>query len=363
MLVYLRTSSAGFDVRLKKYIYACEATNTPYLAITWNRLMNADSLPNEYSYQHAAPYGYGHRMKNFFLLFGWYLFAIKLLLVHRKQYKIIHACNLETAVVAYMMKLLLGKKMVFDIYDTSGRYGMERFLARKADLFILPHERRLQQNMIKKEEIKHFLQIENVPVFDVKEKKEKGHNPGNTIKLSYVGTFEREIRGLETLLDVVEKDDNFLLDIAGTGYGMDSMVCEISKRCERITYYGAVPYDKALKLMWNSDYIVAMYNYPLSHKYACPNKFYESLMLGVPIITTKDTLIGDWVKNVDSGFQIPPDYDSFKNLLVKLASLPAEIYQQKAHNCKECWQTRYADYQKTQLEGEYLKMCRDIALN
>lgn len=361
MIAYLRTSSAGFDVRLKKYIYACEATKTPYLAITWNRLMNADSLRNEYSYQHAAPYGYGHRMKNFLLLVGWYFFAIKLLLVHRKQYKVIHACNLETAIVAYLMKILLGKRMVFDIYDTSGKYSLERFLARKSDLFILPHERRLQQNLIKIEDLRNFLQIENVPVFDVKEKNENGHIPESTIKLSYVGTFESEIRGLETLLDTVEKNEKFSLDIAGTGYGMDAMVSEISGRCKRITYHGAVTYDKALKLMGNSDYIVAMYNYPKSHKFACPNKFYESLMLGVPIITTKDTLIGEWVKNADSGFQIPPDYDSFKNLLMKLESLPADIYQQKAHNCKTCWYTRYADYQKKRLEGEYLKMCRDIA--
>lgn len=360
MIAYLRTSSAGFDVRLKKYIYACEAKKTPYLAITWNRLMNADTLPNEYSYQHAAPYGYGHRTKNFLLLLGWYVFAIKLLFANRKRYKIIHACNFEAAIIAYLMKILLRKKFIFDIYDTSGKYRLERFLALRADLLILPHERRLQQNGIKKEELRRFLQIENVPVFDVVKINESNHVFGNIVKLSYVGTFEPEIRGLETLLDVVEKNEKFSLDIAGTGSGMDTMVSEISNRCERITYYGAVTYDKALKLMDNSDYIVAMYNYPPSHKFACPNKFYESLMLGVPIITTKDTLIGEWVENADSGFQIPSDYDSFVNLLKKLASIPVDIYQQKVQNCKNCWQTKYAEYQKNQLEGEYLKFCRDM---
>ena len=150
MICYLRSSTIGYDSRLRKYIFACKTVKMNYMAITWNRLLDHQEKDcNEYQFQKYAPYGHGHRLLNFWKLIMWYFFITKILLLNLNRFKIIHACNIETAFIAYIFKLLFKKSFVFDIYDTSGKYKIERYFAKHADLFILPHKKRLEQIKLK----------------------------------------------------------------------------------------------------------------------------------------------------------------------------------------------------------------------
>ena len=358
MIAYLRTSAAGFDIRLKKYLQVCGSSNTPYLVISWNRLMNAECLPNEYSFQHAAPYGYGHRLNNFLLLLAWYLFAIKKLIQYRKRYTIIHACNLETMPIAFLFKSLFGKKVIFDIYDTSEKYRLERYFIRCSDLFILPSEKRLEQEGFINNAWSNFLVVENVPIFTKVPTKHNGMQDVNKIVLSYVGTFQRQIRGLENMLRLVLDDERFILELAGSGDGLEKDFEEASNTCSRIHFHGTVNYNKALEIMHSSDFIIAQYYLcaPV-HKYASPNKFYESLFLGVPIITTKDTLVGYQTEDCDSGYVIGDGYEDLKNLFSNVDDTFIEAYHIKEENAKKKWNADYKDYFNNHMINQYIRKC------
>ena len=361
MIAYLRTSAAGFDIRLRKYLQACEASETPYLAITWDRMANATILPNEYTYPHAAPYGYGHRFKNFMLLLGWYLFAFSILIKHRKEYKVIHACNVETIPLAVLMRLFLGKKAIFDIYDTSGHFALERFFIKHSDLFVLPTERRLEQEGITKEEVKNFLSVENVPVFKQNIIRRQGLTDDEKIVISYVGTFQRNIRGLENLLKLVLDDGRFVLEIAGTGDNFEKDLTDASMKCSRVHYYGAVSYDKALEIMGNSDFIYAHYFMSApTHKYASPNKFYESLFLGVPLITTKGTLVGNLVSVCNTGYVIGEQLEDLRHLFANIDSDFKASYHERENSAGMKWDSEYADYFKNHMAGKYISICRSL---
>jgi len=85
-------------------------------------------------------------------------------------------------------------------------------------------------------------------------------------------------------LEVVSTRENLLLYIAGVGT-LQPLVEKYSSQCDRIVYYGILPYQDGLKVMAKSDIIIGMYYKNIeNHRYAAPNKFYESLFEAKPLL-------------------------------------------------------------------------------
>ena len=360
MICFINRSTVDYDVRLQKYVQACIDTNTPYCVIAWDRTKNCShKYPNEYQYQAYAPYGYG--WKNLFPLIGWVLYLWWMLFKLRKQYKVIHACNLENCIMAYPFRLL-GKKMVLDIYD-SVDIKKEAYLAKRIDALILPSNQRLKQIGIGKEDVKRYLEIENVPVFHANVEIKDNVEFPRQIHLAYVGVLQRNIRGLENLLKMVMQDNRFVLDMAGTGGGLDDEIIEAAAKCPRLHYYGKVDYQKALQIMSNADFIIALYYLSAKvHKYASPNKYYESLYLSKPIVTSKNTLVGNNVEHNNTGYTISDDLDGLIQLFDDIANDSfKEEYYQKKDNCKKLWKQVYADYFEKRLKHSYIRLMTELS--
>lgn len=359
MICFINRSTVDYDIRLQKYVQACMETDTPYIVIGWDRMRNCSkTFPNEYQYKAYAPYGNG--LKSLLPLIGWVFYVLYHLFRYRKRYRVIHACNIENYLIAYPARWF-GKKMVLDIYD-SAESKIETRAAKKCDALILPNNNRLEQIQVKEKEIKKYLEVENVPIFHegivVKENPEFPE----TIRLSYVGVMQRGIRGIENVLSLVNEDDRFVLDIAGTGDGLDEVIKDLASKNKRIHYYGKVDYQKALELMNNSDFIVALYYLNCkSHKYASPNKYYESLYLAKPVITTKGTLVGKTVEDFDTGYTIEDTKEALA-MLFKDIEQPffRENYINKVHNCRTRWQNAYASYFQNVTKGAYLQLMRSL---
>lgn len=359
MVCFVRRSTIDYDVRLMKYVEACMASQIDYIAITWDRQKNCDKIyENEVQYKVKAPYKAG--MKNFLALVGWIFFMYYQLFKNIRKYKIIHACNLEIYVFVLLFKLF-GKKIIFDIYD-SVKEGVESKTAKYADLLILPNTQRLEQINVRKEDLNDFLEVENVPQIKSAIQTKKHVEFPEKIHLSYVGVFEANIRGLENLLTMVISDSRFILDIAGMGGGLEEMVVSYSKNCDRIRYHGKVVYSKALEIMNNSDFIVALYySWHLRHKYASPNKFYESLCLCKPIITSRDTLVGSQVESNNTGYVVNDTMESLLNIFSDVESvLFQNEYYAKAENCSALWTNRYSDYFNKVIVGEYIEKLKNL---
>lgn len=353
MICFINRSTVDYDVRLNKYVQACKETKTPYFVIGWDRTLNAKYVDeHEYQMKLYCPYAKG---KKFWPSVRWFFFMWYYLIKNFRKYEIIHACNMENTLFAFPLKLL-GKKIVMDIYD-SQIIKIERIVASKVDCLILPAERRLQQIGIDRGQLKHFLEIENVPTFDIKLAPVRGLQR-DKIHLSYVGVFQKQIRGIENVVKMVLSDDRFVLDIAGVGDDLEHMVKEAASACSRIHYHGKVQYTRALEIMNNSDFIVALY-YPYSsnHIYASPNKSYEALFLSTPIITSKGTLVGDKVVQSDTGYVVDDTLEGLHRLFSNVESDDfKKDYQNKCLNCSKQWNKVYANYKTKVLEGEYLEI-------
>lgn len=358
MICFINRSTVDYDIRLNKYVQACKATNTPYFVLGWDRLLNAKFVDeHEKQLKIYSPYGHG---KNVWQLFRWFCFVWYNLIVNFNKYRVIHACNMENTLIVMPFKLL-GKKIIFDVYD-SQKVNIEQKLIPKVDTLILPHAKRMEQIGMPAEKVKNLFIVENAPALDY-ELKPLRPRTDDKIHLSYVGVFQRKIRGLENLLQLVKQDDHFVLDIAGTGDGLDDVCKEYAKECDRIIYHGKVLYDEALEIMHNSDFIIALYYLCIPvHKYASPNKFHESLFLGRPIITSKNTLVGSRAEESNTGYLVE---DTIESLAAAFEGYGTESfmkdYNEKCENCKRLWESDYKDYKKRWMEGEYINLVKRLA--
>ena len=361
MICFINRSSVDYDVRLQKYVRACIESDISYCVIAWDRLRNSTQVyPNEYQYRAYAPYGYGWR--NFFSLIGWVFFAWFMFLRLRKKYKVIHACNMENCLVSYPFRLF-GKKIILDVYD-SQKICVEAKLAKIVDGLILPSTQRLKQIGIRIDQIKHYLEVENVPFFQDGLLENKSSDLPSTIRLAYVGVLQKGIRGIENVLKLVNYDERFHLDIAGTGGGLDEVITNNARKNPRIHYHGKVNYSKALEIMNNSDFIVALY-YLIepTHKYASPNKYYESLYLAKPIITSNGTLVGNNVQENNTGYVVGDTIEELRALFDNISTEDFIMdYAKKQNNCKRLWEESYSSYFENVLKKEYLSFVQTIAL-
>lgn len=357
MICFINRSTVDYDVRLNKYVQACKNTETPYFVIGWDRMLNAKYVDeHEYQMKLYCPYSQG---KKLIPSLCWFFFMWYYLIKNFRKYKVIHACNMENTLFSFPLKLL-GKKMVMDIYD-SQIIKVERRLATKVDCLILPAEKRLQQIGVEKGRLKSFIEIENVPTFNVELPPIIGLQR-NKIYLSYVGVFQKKIRGIENVIKLVLGDERFVLDIAGVGDDLENMIKEAAAKCERVHYHGKVQYSKALEIMNGSDFIVALY-YPYSsnHVYASPNKSYEALFLSTPIITSKGTLVGYKVAETNTGYVVDDTFEELHNLFSDIDTDNfKKDYSEKSSNCSILWKKVYAKYKTSVLEGKYLEMVKEM---
>ena len=182
------------------------------------------------------------------------------------------------------------------------------------------------------------------------------------IHLAYVGVLNREIRGLENLVEMVKGDERFYLEMAGTGDGMDSELEEAAKLCSRIKYYGKVDYAKALQMESNADFIVALYYLSAKvHEYASPNKYYESLYLKKPVITSRGTLVGNNVELNNTGYTVGDTIDDLKTLFKDIdKDFFLVEYNKKCRNCANLWDNKYSDYFIKVICSSYLEMMKRI---
>lgn len=362
MILLIRDNEC-FEPRVKNYLRYFESHNIPYRVVAWNRNGTAKPDENIIFYQRRAEYG--KRIANIPNKIGWMLFAMKEIWRNRKECDAIHACDIDGILPALLVGKITGKKVIFDIFDwISSLTGkgivyrfvefLQNFCYKHSDAVILCEEERKAQA---KATNKNVLIIPNIPdgkvAFDSETlEKTAADLRGYNYVVSYVGVFDRD-RGLDNLLEVVSKCPSIKLNIAGFGV-LDDLIRDYAGRFDNISYWGRVDYSVGQAIQKNSSLIYAMYHLtsPL-HKFAAPNKYYESLMLGVPMITTENTLVGSKVAKHDTGFVLDETPDSLMALL-QSKGLSEQIALKKSR-CSKTWDAVYKNYYENYMSAQYMK--------
>ena len=369
-VIILRSNQILSDSRTEKYVDFLKDKRVDYNIIGWDRNNSGIEYDRAIFYRRKVGYVVGGMKAAINRLF-WFRFVIAQLREMVDKNTMIHACDIDTAFPAALYKFLFNRNVfiLFDVFDwmsamtakntilMKGIKFMEWFTLRQTNkLYICEEERRVQIPHAEKYDISV---LPNIPLInkpeDVRVFVNKYKFDNNLLTLSYVGWFGHG-RFIKELIKVARKKQ-FNLLIAGYGNKEIENACLECESYPNIRYFGRVDYQEGLRIMFNSDLIYAMYcKIGPNHIYAAPNKYYECMLLGKPIITTKGIIIGKKVEKYNIGYIIE---ESEEELIDLINNIDLNDLKSKSDNCKDLWNSKYYNYTEEFLNGNYYRLLKD----
>lgn len=365
-IIIVRSNEVDPDPRVEKTARWLMDTYKIFI-LCWNRNMKSSSNENTHfaeiqRFEHGAKYGSG--IKNLFGLIAFNFWVFKKLIRSRKSYSYIHACDLDTIIPCLIVGKLYSKKVIYDIFDyfadsrglrgQSGAIvrGVENLCIRGSDALIIVDKSRY--NQINTELPLNHAVVYNVP--DLIESENTEVVVDNVI--SYVGVLQ-DHRFIKELCEVMAVVPNWKLKIAGFG-ALEDFVISQSQKNKNIEFFGRLSYDEAMKINESSKVMLAIYDPKLpNHKYASPNKLFESLALGKVLIAAANTSVDTVVNETEVGYVF--NYDNkleFVDILKTIQELTHLELEALSKRAKRYSIDQFSPFaQKRTLLSVYEKLC------
>ena len=337
-IAFLRASHVAPDPRLEKEVRSLFKRYPDISILAWDRegdlprreIMDAGTgrAPIK-RFSIRGKHGAG--MKNLIVLLRFQFFLAAELWQMRKHLTVIHAADLSTAITGLVMARLLRVPLVYDIYDyyVDGYpvpHTLVPFVERldiavinRADVVLIATEARVAQ--LRKATPRSLHVIHNAP--DGSEVLLE-HSAVRPNRLVYVGILSH-FRLLEEVLEVFSRRSDWELHIGGFG-PLEHVISDYAGRFENIVYHGRISYRETLQLESTATALFAVYDPVVpNHKYSAPNKFYEALFLGKPIVVAKGTGVDQLVEKYDVGRVIDYNEASFERVVEEVLSDPTLV--------------------------------------
>ncbi len=270
----------------------------------------------------------------------------------RAEYDLIHACDFDTLLPALAAKRLWGKRVIYDIFDfyadmlrrtPAWLAGLARraelWALGRADAVILADEAR--QGQIAGSHPRRLAFIYNSPAEEGLPAAAGEASPAGELRIAYVGNLQRE-RGLNELFEVLERHPEWHLDLAGFGPDAEAMARRASA-LPNAAWHGRIPYERALELEAAADVLLATYDPRIpNNRYASPNKVFEAMLLGKPVVVARGTNADRLVQSEGSGMVV--DYGSAAALEAAFQELAAspELRARLGRNGCRAYRERYS---------------------
>lgn len=310
----------------------------------------------------------GRGIKNLLDLFTYQFTLFKTLVKHRKDIDVIHSFDLDAGLPTALFSKFYKKKHIYQIADfyVESRGGipksaqnlikkLEYKVINSADCTIICTEHRI--NQIEGSKPKQLKVIHNTPVlFPIV--KEENLKTSMQLKICYIGTLS-EKRFLKEIVETVKNNSNIHLTIGGLG-PLEEWIKRETQNIENVTFLGEVKYEDTLYYYNSCDLMVAIYNPDIkNHKYSAPNKVYEAMYLGKPIVVAKNTGLDELIESKDIGFSIEYSKEKFENLLNKLY-IERGILEEKGTNSAKNYKTFSWEEMKKRLNEVYISIETDL---
>lgn len=272
------------------------------------------------------------------------------LIANRSNYDIIHAFDFDTGFAASRYAKKFHKKFVYHILDyyvaSHGLRGtflekpivkLENSIINFADATLICTEKRRLQ--IAGTTPKRLAVIHNTPSVSQITPCDPITKPTGRAKIVYVGILESS-RMLKEIAAAVSENASVELHVGGFGT-LEAFFKDMSNRYDNIFYYGRLVYNQTLSLETECDLMLAIYNPVVdNHRFAAPNKFYESLMLGKPVVMAHGTGMSEVVQENDIGVLIDYSKQGFTDGINQLLTRKEE-WPEIGKRMKAIYQNQY----------------------
>ncbi len=356
-IVFLRTNAIAPCPRVEKPALALRQAGYETHIVGWDRSgIGKDAACNAVLVTRLAiPSVFGSGIRNLVPLLRWQLALTQWLFANRRDYDGIQACDLDTVVPALLAKMLMGKRVVYDIADfyVESRYvprqlqafarGLEWWAMRRADAVILADEsRRKQLGNVQPRRLEFI--YNTPPVRKEKEKRRKGEEEiqeeedssfilhPSSFAVGFIGILS-VVRGLEQLIEVIGRNANWHLTLGGFGEDEQELRTQ-AEGVANVEFLGRVEYARCLEIYAEVDAIVITYDPAIpNHRCSSPNKLFEAMMLGKPVIVAEGTGMDALVRQYDLGFVVPyGDTSALQSALAEIANW--DTAQKTAFACR-----------------------------
>lgn len=328
-VLMIRSNPVSPDPRLEKAAKALGRNGYNVEILAWDRICKHAKIEAKDYYKICririkAPYG---KPLLLFILPIWLVCEFVFLL--KNDFDIVHACDLDTLIPAVIVSKIKNKKLIFDSCDFYADCipGIPKFLrriisnveiyfAKRANYVILADESRIEQYEGK---LTKTVIINNVPMDDYGSKVIQDDRDGQILfQIFYAGILDR-CRGFEHVVKAINDLDNVRLMIAGFGVDEEYLV-DLFKRTNNVIYLGKIRYDEVIERTKKSDLLFALYDPRIpNHIYASPNKVFEAMMCGKPIIVSDGTSMANIVRTENCGLVVPyGDVNAIQNAIIRL---------------------------------------------
>lgn len=252
---------------------------------------------------------YRNRLQRAAMMLRWQLFQMRHL--WRLRPDVILICDVFSAIPALLVKALRRTKVIFDVRDPAGmslsHWGrilsaslgaLESFAAARSDVVVMVSEP--LKALLTPGTQKKTVVIPNAPLQDV--------FPGmqfsgdGKLRVNLAG-FISHRRNLNAWCEVAKADPNVQLDLYGAVY--EDQTVEILQR-HGLGSPQKIPLQEAIDRTRSADVVSLMYDPAVEiNRYAAPNKYFEALMLGKPVICAQGMHLAEEVVRAGCGISVP----------------------------------------------------------
>ncbi|WP_020146555.1 glycosyltransferase [Thioalkalivibrio sp. ALJ15] len=263
----------------------------------------------------------------------------------RQSLRVIHCHNLWPLSIGVLLKRLTGAKLIYDAHElqteTVGNGGLRQKMARRAERFLMP---RVDAMITVSPSIKDWYQkrypkksihlVRNIPkvpdsLTNIVPLREQFSVPKNALLFLHLGGLS-EGRGIEATLDAFQRPEvphHILFMGAGP---LAARVKEAEQRCARVHHREPVPPAEVLAHVAGADVGVSLYEDTcLNHRYCLPNKLFESLLAGIPVVVSDLPDQAAIVRERQAGWVVSPTADSIAERLASLSSEEGRVVRKK----------------------------------
>lgn len=269
------------------------------------------------------------------------------LVKNRKQIDVIHSFDLDTGWVVRLFSSIYKVKYVYHIADfyVDSRgiplrlkktvKKLEWKIINKSEATIICTEERREQ--ISGSNPNKVFVIHNSPSLTGEYLNDFNDNiPSlkSSLRICYIGTLSKN-RFIKQLIDIVEKNQDIDLNIGGYGE-LSSFVEQKSQMSSNINYLGQVDYTDTFKHYSRCDLMLAIYDPDVpNHRYCAPNKIYEAMYLGKPIVVARNTGLNNIIEDNNIGYLINYNKIEFEDLIKKVIKNKEELNEKATNSLKE----------------------------
>ena len=262
----------------------------------------------------------------------WWRTAYKKGLELRKngfKFDVVHCHDLDTLYAGVKLKKKTGCKLVYDAHEIFGltdmpkiackaAFLMEKILIKNTDHVIAAYNPiKGYIDSITKNPSTIILNCKDIILDEYKSSNNK------IFTICYIGGLVKS-RMFPDLVDIIGDIDNVKFVVAGMKSGLYKEVKERCKKYKNCEFLGQIPAKEVISKTLESNAVICMFDpKEKAHQIGLPNKLFEAMVTGRPIIVTKNVYYSiEFVNAEKMGLSISNEKEEVKNAIITLRDNP-----------------------------------------